>query len=630
MSRARWILLGVAGLAAAGALMSVPVLMFLVMSGSSSNTAGECAGTGSIDLQAAGMKGLDREQLANASAIIADGYQRGVPRKAILIALAVAHQESGFVNYANDGRGGDLLFFETGIRRSLQLPHEGVASDHASLGVFQQQWPWWGRMRQLMDPTTAAAKFYSALLHVPGWDSMPVTAAGQAVQRSAYPNAYADDVPLARALLAQASPETTNAAASTAGGTTPTGCVPAVAAGRVTMPLPPWSGYVDEHNFGDTGARWASGHTGTDFSVACGTPVLAATAGTVIIRSDQPWAGHWLVEVSTGVGRLTTWYAHMRAVTVNNGQHVAAGQEIGQVGDLGNATGCHLHFGVHPHGGSIYQDDVNPSVWLHQHLSHGPARFVPTDARSGAFTLATFNTLGASHTTAHGKEPDKASGSARTQGLIRLLDQYDVDLVGLQEFQRPQYDTFTRLAGSTYAVWHPAGDTENSIAWRRSRFQLVAGDSVAIPYFDGHTRQMPVAELHDLATGQNLIIVNVHNPADTRRFPSQARYRTNAVSREVELVRRLTDRYQLPVLLTGDLNDRHDAFCRLTAGSLMAAAAGGGNTGNCQPPAQAGIDWILGNKGVTFGDYTSVKSSLVRRTSDHPLDITRTALGAVG
>ena len=61
-------------------------------------------------------------------------------------------------------------------------------------------------------------------------------------------------------------------------------------------------------------------HTGTDLSAACGTPVLAATAGTVVIRTDQAWAGRWLVQVSTGVGQLTTWYAHMRALTVSDGR----------------------------------------------------------------------------------------------------------------------------------------------------------------------------------------------------------------------------------------------------------------------------------------------------------------------
>ena len=61
-----------------------------------------------------------------------------------MIALATASQESGFTNYANDGRGSDLAFDQLGIERSLLLPHEAVGTDHGSVGVFQQQWPWWG------------------------------------------------------------------------------------------------------------------------------------------------------------------------------------------------------------------------------------------------------------------------------------------------------------------------------------------------------------------------------------------------------------------------------------------------------------------------------------------------------
>ena len=88
------------------------------------------------------------------------------------------------------------------MSRSLQLPHDAVGTDHGSVGTFQQQYPWWGALEELMDPPTAAGLFYAALLKVPGWESMSVTVAAQAVQRSAFPDAYADDEPLARELLA--------------------------------------------------------------------------------------------------------------------------------------------------------------------------------------------------------------------------------------------------------------------------------------------------------------------------------------------------------------------------------------------------------------------------------------------
>ena len=55
----------------------------------------------------------------------------------------------------------------------------------------------------------------------------------------------------------------------------------------------------------------------------------------------------------------------MRKVDVTTGQVVRPGQRIGEAGDLGNATGCHLHFEVHLHNGSIYgPDNTDPTRWL--------------------------------------------------------------------------------------------------------------------------------------------------------------------------------------------------------------------------------------------------------------------------
>src|SRR3954470_1251249 len=160
-----------------------------------------CDGGSGPSIEAREMGGLTSSQLANASAIIAEGNRLRVPTQGIVIALAVANQESHFTNYANDGKGGDLISDQAGIAASLRLPHEAVGTDHGSLGVFQQQWPWWGTMTQLMNPTRAAGKFYTALTQVAGWETMPLTVAAQRVQASATPTGYADDEPAARALL---------------------------------------------------------------------------------------------------------------------------------------------------------------------------------------------------------------------------------------------------------------------------------------------------------------------------------------------------------------------------------------------------------------------------------------------
>ena len=313
---------------------------------------------------------LDEQQLANASAIVSEGYRMAVPPRGILVALAVAHQESGFRNYANDGQGGDLASDQQGIDESLELPHEAVGSDHGSLGVFQQQWPWWGSMPELMDPATSAQKFYVRLLDVAGWQQMSVTEAGQAVQSSAYPDAYADDASLAAAILDGAPPE----------GDVCTDRGVLRCHGRRWLRGRPrrspvrwrsrWRDGPSTTTCRTTGTPARTGsrtHTGTDLSTACGTTVLAATDGVVTVRTDQAWAGNWLVEISTGSGSVMTWYAHMQAISVRTGDRVTAGQEIGAVGDLGNATGCHLHFEVHPDGGDA---TVDPTHWLQENVGH--------------------------------------------------------------------------------------------------------------------------------------------------------------------------------------------------------------------------------------------------------------------
>ena len=239
---------------------------------------------------------------------------------------------------------------------------------------------------------------------------------------------------------------------------------------------------------------------------------------------------------------------------------------------------------------------------------------------TAGFVIATFNVLGASHTAPGGNKPGWAPAQVRMRQTVRLFERYDPDVIGLQEFQRTQARAFEAMAGSQYAVYHPPGESpENSIAWRRSRWDLVAADSVRIPYFEGRIKRMPVVRLRDRATNLDSIFVNVHNPASTRTHPRQAKHRAEAVRREVALVRTLRDRYGVPVFLTGDLNDRHDAFCRLTAGSLMVASAGGANHGRCRPPADAGIDWIFGTSGTRFADHTTVRDGTVRAASDHPL-----------
>ncbi|WP_380163766.1 C40 family peptidase [Jannaschia sp. R86511] len=162
------------------------------------DTRGDCTVT--VNSTGLDVEGLNDAQLAHAATIVQVGRQRALPDQAIRVALAVAAQESKFRNYANDGTG-DLRPDQRGVSRSLAYPHDAVGRDHGSVNVFQQQYPWWGTLDELMDPVYAAGKFYDTLLDVPGWEQLPLTVAAQRVQRSAFPNAYAQWESLADEVL---------------------------------------------------------------------------------------------------------------------------------------------------------------------------------------------------------------------------------------------------------------------------------------------------------------------------------------------------------------------------------------------------------------------------------------------
>ncbi|MEH1011890.1 hypothetical protein V6U90_02025 [Micromonospora sp. CPCC 206060] len=134
-------------------------------------------------VEADGRVDLNPEQMANAATIAAIGVKRGMPERAVVVALATAFQESGLENLS----GGD----------------------RDSIGLFQQRpSQGWGTPEQIQDPRYATNRFYAALKKVRGWEDMRVTDAAQKVQRSAFPEAYqkwADESEvLARALLGDA------------------------------------------------------------------------------------------------------------------------------------------------------------------------------------------------------------------------------------------------------------------------------------------------------------------------------------------------------------------------------------------------------------------------------------------
>lgn len=110
---------------------------------------------------------FDPSQTAYAATIEAVAEKRGLPARAATIAIATAIQESKL--------------------RNLRY------GDRDSVGLFQQRpSQGWGTTAQILDPVYSTNKFYDALVKIHGYESMKITEIAQKVQKSAYPNAYAD------------------------------------------------------------------------------------------------------------------------------------------------------------------------------------------------------------------------------------------------------------------------------------------------------------------------------------------------------------------------------------------------------------------------------------------------------
>jgi hypothetical protein len=172
----------------AATLLVAPVMLALVVAGAA--VVGEddvaCALTSRV-------VGLDEVQTRNAGVIVATGRNAGVSDFGLTVALATAYQES----------------------RLRNLPY----GDRDSLGLFQQRpSTGWGTAEQVQDAVYAARAFFGGptgpnstgaasqppgLLDVDGWQAMALTEAADAVQRSAFPTAYAQWEDDARAWLGE-------------------------------------------------------------------------------------------------------------------------------------------------------------------------------------------------------------------------------------------------------------------------------------------------------------------------------------------------------------------------------------------------------------------------------------------
>lgn len=250
---------------------------------------------------------------------------------------------------------------------------------------------------------------------------------------------------------------------------------------------------------------------------------------------------------------------------------------------------------------------------------------VPGDTQPSFVRVASFNVLGAGHTSPRGNKAGRgwASGAQRMQWAVQLFQNYKLDVVGLQEFESPQYDEFMKVAGDQFGVY-PGDQLGNmamrdSIIWRLSKWQLVEKHWINIPYFYGNPVKMPYVLLRNVQTGRLAWFFNTHNPADARG--PAAKYRAQGYRLEWDLVSRLRSEYpDVPVFSTGDKNARQPYLCPTVRNSDLKAANGSTATATtCTLTRPSRIDWVMGTSDVRFSGYRDIHDTLVQKTSDHHL-----------
>lgn len=290
------------------------------------------------------LDGYDAEQLGNAEIIVRTGMTMGVPARGWVIAVATAMQESWLHNQYGD---------------------------RDSVGLFQYRpSQGWGTADQLMDPAYSAGAFYRAMLRVPDWQTRPLTEVAQAVQISAFPNAYAKHETAAK-LLVDAIVEVIVGSPG-GGGEPPTDCP----AGSWTQPVAQ-AVLVSGFRTPDRPV-----HNGVDLAAPRGTPVRAVSAGTVVrvrcnaIAPDGTDYGcdrdgspsvrgcGWYIDILHADGIVTRYCNLLAEPRVSVGGTVVTGEVIGLVGMSGNAAMPATHFEVHTGLPASNANAVDPMIFM--------------------------------------------------------------------------------------------------------------------------------------------------------------------------------------------------------------------------------------------------------------------------
>ena len=240
----------------------------------------------------------------------------------------------------------------------------------------------------------------------------------------------------------------------------------------------------------------------------------------------------------------------------------------------------------------------------------------PDPAQPFSLVIGSFNVLGSQHTAPGGDRRHYPPASVRSPAAANLILNHRVDVVGTQELQDDQLAALlsrTGMAAYPGLAWGSA-ETDNSILYDDEQFAFVSGSKFTIPFM-GRPRPQPILRLRDIATGREFYVVNTHPSAHGGRYAVERRQGQQALVGIVNQLRATG----LPVLVTGDMNDRELFYCNVVpAASLTASNGGSYASGSCvPPPSPIPVDWVVGSGSIAWSGYWRDTTPITKKVSDH-------------
>ena len=225
--------------------------------------------------------------------------------------------------------------------------------------------------------------------------------------------------------------------------------------------------------------------------------------------------------------------------------------------------------------------------------------------------------------------PDAPAIATRIGGICNILLQYLPDAAGIQEISESAYALFAEQIGNRYEFVNPKTQEGNfsftGIAYNRDRCRLLESDIQNYPQGNRRIRLASWIYLEKKESGLRFVLLSTHWDRHACNRPMQAEYMG-------EMVRRLEERFGVPVICTGDFNARensaafrtfmnisHHGEAKYLCAQPVNKCFTGHNVGSFTPQfeGEESIDHITVTPGVSVLHYETVINDKTVWLSDH-------------